>query len=178
MGVEQGISQKEQGNIEEKELETQNAVYQMSRCRIKDLHDSKPDKKQNRHEEGRPEGGDFLSPVGQEKGDTDGKRQNVFGEIDRHVVAKVFSRQILEQEPDQEEIQAVSPTIERGDDEGRADKEQDNVREAGHIAGDDKNCGLISGDDEQSYKTEKRKQSAEPISGHLPMSKIHDTGSE
>src|SRR5258708_5660557 len=114
----------------------------MSRCRIKDLHDSKPDKKQNRHEEGRPEGGDFLSQVGQEKGDTDGKRQNVFGEIDRHVVAKVFSRQILEQEPDQEEIQAVSPTIERGDDEGRADKEQDNVREAGHIAGDDKNCDM------------------------------------
>src|SRR5260370_33698251 len=122
MGVEQGISHKEQGNIVEKELETQKAVYQMSRCRIKDLHDSKPDKKQNRQEEGRPEGGDFLSPAGQEKGDTDGERQNVFGEIDRHVVAKVFSRQLLEQKPDQEEIQAVSPTRERCHHQSATDK--------------------------------------------------------
>src|SRR5271169_2842715 len=71
LGIEQGISDKEQRNIVEKELQSQNAVDNGRGRRIKDLHHAKPGKNNNRNEEGRPEGRDLLAAVGQEKGEID-----------------------------------------------------------------------------------------------------------
>src|SRR5438034_6303808 len=49
-GIEQRISHKQQGNIVEKELQTQNAKYQARRRWIKGLHYSEPDKKKRSEE--------------------------------------------------------------------------------------------------------------------------------
>src|SRR5437879_12338725 len=76
-GIEQRISHKQQGNIVEKELQTQNAKYQARRRWIKGLHYSEPDKKKKRHEERRPEQSDSFSPVSQEKGEINDSDQNV-----------------------------------------------------------------------------------------------------
>src|SRR5258708_37493708 len=122
-GIEQGIAYEQQGNIVKKEFQAQNPVHQIRRGRIKDLQHSKPDKQKDRQKEGRPERRDLFSPIGQKKSEIDNKSQNVLGEIDRHVVAQVFSCKILEQKPSQKKIQALAPTIQHGDHEGGSDEE-------------------------------------------------------
>src|SRR6266481_2665812 len=121
-GIEQGISHKEQGNIVEKELQAQQTEYQTRRRRIKDLQHSKPDKKKKRDEKRGPEKSNFFPPSGNKKGKINDSDENVLGEINRHVVPEVFPRKIFEQEPRQEEIEAVAPAIEHAHDEGGTDK--------------------------------------------------------
>src|SRR5260370_3422834 len=177
-GIEQGIAYKQQGNIVKKEFQAQNPVNQVRRGRIKDLHHSKPDKQKDRQEKRGPERRDLFSPIRQKKSEIDNESQDVLGEIDRHVVAQVFSCKIFEQEPSQEEIEAVAPTIQHGDYEGGSDEEQRDVRKAGHIAGYDVIRSFIDGYNKQGHETQERERPAELISGHRSRHKIHDTASE
>src|SRR5260370_7021406 len=131
--IEQGIPDKQQGNKVKKELKAQNPVHQIRRGRIEELNNSKPEKKKNGQKKGRPERRDLFPPIGHEKGEIDNKCQNVLGEIDRHVVAEVLSCKIFEQQPGQEEIEAVAPTIQHADDEGVGHENQSDVREDGQI---------------------------------------------
>src|SRR5260370_4295055 len=152
-GIEQGIAYKQQGNIVKKEFQAHNPVHQIRRGRIKDLHHSKPDKQKDRQKKRGPERRDLFSPIGQKKSEIDNESQNVLGEVDRHVVAEIFSCKIFEQEPGQEEIEAVAPTIQHGDYERGSDDKQRDVRKACHIADQNVISSFIYGYSKQGHET-------------------------
>src|SRR5438132_10705364 len=118
---------------------------------MKAVNDSKRTKQKDRQKNREPERRDLFSPIGEEKSEIDNESQDVLGEIDRHVVAQVFSCKILEQEPGQEEIEPLLPAIQHGDYEARSDEDQRDVRKAGHIAGDNIIRGFIDGYSKQGY---------------------------
>ena len=157
LGIEQGVSHKKQRDVIKKELQAQNAVHQVCRRWIKDLHDSEPDKEKDGHEEGRSEGRDFFSSIGQEKREIDDSSQNILGEIDDHVVAEVFSEKILKQEPRQEKIEAVPPVVEHGDDKGTAGKRQSNKGKIVHVAGDDVAGNFVGRHNRENQEAEDKK---------------------
>src|SRR5437764_12888521 len=129
-------------------------------------------------EEKRTEQTDLSSQVSKEKGKINDSDQYVLREVDRHVIAQVFSRKVFEQQPRQEEIDAIAPAIEHGHYKGRTDEDQRDVREPFHIAGDDVIRGLVNGDHKQGYESKKGKRSAELIPRHRSRRKINGTRSQ
>src|SRR5437867_3284953 len=89
-----------------------------------------------------------------------------------------IEQRITQQQPRQEEIDAIAPAIEHGHYKGRTDEDQRDVREPFHIAGDDVIRGLVNGDHKQGYESKKGKRSAELIPRHRSRRKIHGTRSE
>src|SRR5580704_1842584 len=67
LGIEQRVTDKEQRDIVEVKLHSKNAIHEVGRRGIKDLHHPKPDKEENGNKEGGPEGENLLAAIGEEK---------------------------------------------------------------------------------------------------------------
>jgi len=119
------------------------------------LEDAEPDE----DEECRKEGwaGDdeiFVSAaIGQEEREIDDGGENIFGEIDRHVVAGVFADEVFEEQPGDEAIDAVTPISEDGENESAGDTDHQDEREADDVVVEDQAgefVGAEEGDDEKN----------------------------
>jgi len=120
----------------------------------------------------------LFSPIRQKKSEIDNESQDVLGEIDSPCCCPGIFLQKSSKRARSGEIEALAPTIQHGDYEGRSDEEQGDVRKAGHIASDNIIRGFIDGYSKQGHETQERKRPAELISGHCSWHGIHDTASE
>src|ERR1700680_1234797 len=131
LGIDQRVAHQHQRHVTEIKLYPKNAVKDAGRGRIEDLHDAEPEQ----HQQSSSERWTktlyvfIFTPIGDEEGKVDHDGEQVFCEVDRHVVAEEFAGEVFEQQPCEEEIQAVTPIVEHRDDKSAANEDHADERD-------------------------------------------------
>jgi len=153
-GINQRIANEEEGRVIEIELHAHEAEENGGRAWIKDLQDAEPDEdEESGKKRGTRDDEIFVSAaIGQEEREIDDSGEDVFGEIDRHVISGVFADEVFEEQPGDEAINAVAPISEDGENESAGDADHQDERKADHVVGKDQAgefVGAKEGDGEE-----------------------------
>src|SRR5208282_8626 len=135
-GIQKLVAYKEQGDVVEEYFEPHQSIHNMCGGRIEHLDDAEPDEDQQRYEKRRTEEGHFFPAKSREKRDVYHQNEKILCKVNGHVIAKEFSRKILEHQPREKKVHAVLPAIENRYDNRPAGKAQADVSQTSHIVVD------------------------------------------
>src|SRR5262249_1058087 len=112
-----------QRNIQEVQFQAQKTVKDASGAWIEDLANRKPDYQQERDKKRRLECRDILSAsaCGKER-DVHKYDQEILRKVNSHIVSKVFTYEVFEEEPAEKNVEALAPVVQNLDGKGQCGK--------------------------------------------------------
>ena len=115
-----------------------------------------PNQQTREAREERGDAGDFqslVSPaIGQKEGQIHEGRQNILGEIDRHIVSGVFTDEIFKQQPGDKAVDAVPPVSQDREGESSGDADHRHQRKADDVVVENQSGELIRAEEGDGEK--------------------------
>ncbi len=103
----------------------------------------------------------FVSAtIGEEEREVDDCGQDVFDEVDRHVVPGVFADEVFEKQPGDEAIDAVTPISEDSENETAGQADHRDQRETDHVVVEDHAGEFVCPDEGDGEKGETEQETA------------------